>query len=710
MRKTWLLALGVAALAGLGYLVWPRSAKPNLLFITLDTLRADRIGSYGYANASTPTLDALAARGVRFANAQAAVPLTGPSHATIFTGTYPPVHGVRDNVAFTLAARHETLAERLKRRGYRTAAFVAAYPVAQAFGLGQGFDEFHENFHEVPIPGQGAERPANEVADEVIAWLAKPATGPFFAWVHFYDPHAPYTPPQPYRERFQERLYDGEIAFADAQLGRILDALKAAGRDQDTLVVAMADHGESLGEHGEQTHAMLIYEAALHVPMILAGPGVPVGRVVADRVGAVDVLPTVVGLLGGTPPAELPGRDLRPALEGQAVAEDALYAESLFGRLNCRWSSLRAMTQGDWKLIEGSQNELYNLADDPEERRDRSGDEPERAGKLRRQLASALARMAPEGDTARPVALSPDQEQRLRSLGYISGGSAGGALDQTGLPDPRTHVHLYERIQSLSQARAPAIDAAIGELAAIAESDAGNPYAQFSLANLAYRHGRLALADKAFARTMELDPDRPGMRVNYGRLLRELGRLPESEKHLRIAAEQTGAADVRTRASLAETLIAAGKKDEAEALLAAALAREANHVDVLRALGRLRVAQGRPQEGIPYLEKGASGRDPEPWIEIARVRIQLGEAAPALEAARQALSRSPAHPWALAVEGHALMLSGRRTEALETLERALAAGPRRPEVWLSLAQAFETAGASDAAARCRREAQAVLRS
>ena len=229
------------------------------------------MGAWGYAGARTRALDGLAARGARFANAEAAVPLTGPSHATIFTGSYPPVHGVRDNVTFTLDARHATLASLLKAAGYQTAAFVGAYPVAAAFGLGRGFDEYHEGFHQIPIPGQGAERPGNEVADDVIAWLKSSHTAPFFVWAHFYDPHAPYTPPSPYREEFKDRPYDGEIAFADAQLGRILDALDATGHRDDTVIVAMSDHGESLGEHDERTHAILIYEATLHVPLLMAG-------------------------------------------------------------------------------------------------------------------------------------------------------------------------------------------------------------------------------------------------------------------------------------------------------------------------------------------------------------------------------------------------------------------------------------------------------
>jgi len=698
----------VALVAGLAWLLRPRSSPPSLLLITLDTLRADRVGAYGYAAASTPILDALAARGVRFANAQAAVPLTGPSHATIFTGVYPPVHGVRDNVAFALDARQVTLAELLKTHGYRTAAFVAAYPVARGFGFGQGFDEYSEKFHEIPIPGQGAERPGNEVADEAVAWLRKLPPGPFFAWVHFYDPHAPYTPPAPYRERFEGRLYDGEVAFADVQVGRILEALRAAGREASTLVVAMADHGESLGEHNEQTHAILIYNSTLRIPLILAGPDVPSGRVVGNRVGAADVLPTLLGLLKAPVPDGLPGRDLRPAFSGR-LASGPIYAESLFGRLNCRWSSLRSLTVEDWKLIQGAGSELYNLADDPREARDLALQEPARVDKMRATLAAAVARMAPGGDQARTTSTSPEQEERLRSLGYAAGSGGGGAIDEPGLPDPRTHVQLYERVQSLMQARGPAAERAIEELIAIAQTDPGNPYAHFSLASLAYRNGRLALAERAYARTMELDPDRPGMRLSYGRLLRDLGRLAESEAQLRIAVEQTTADDVRTRASLAETLITRGALEEAESILRAAQAQEPNHVDVIRTLGQLLVAQGKPAEGIPYLEKAATGRDPEPWIEIAQVRLGLGDPAAALEAVQEALSRNPGHPWALAIEGHALVLSGRRAEGVQALKKAVDLHPRRPEVWLALARGFDSAGEKTAAAQCRRQAEAIAR-
>jgi predicted Zn-dependent protease len=367
------------------------------------------------------------------------------------------------------------------------------------------------------------------------------------------------------------------------------------------------------------------------------------------------------------------------------------------------------LTFEDWKLIQGSAAELYHLAEDPAEAQDRSRQEPERLRRMSAMLQAAVAKMAPGGDSARTVSISPEQEERLRSLGYAAGTGGGGALDEPGLPDPRTHVKVYERIQSASAAKGAAAERAIEDLVRITEADPGNPYAQFALGNLAYHQGHFALADKAFARTMELDPDRPGMRLSYGKLLRDMGRHEDSEKQLRIAVEQTTADDVRTRASLAETLIVLGKLDEAERILLAAEAAEPKHVDVIRTLGRLLVARGRPAEGVARLEAAGAGRDPEPWVEIARVRLDMREPAAALEAARQALSRSPGHPWALTLEGHALVLTGRRDEGLAALNRALQLGPRRPEVWIALARAFESAGDAGAAARFRRHAVEIVR-
>ncbi len=710
-RRWWVLGFAVALAAGAVWLVRERRPnRPNVLLVTIDTLRADHLGSYGYAGAKTPVLDALAQRGVRFANALASVPLTGPSHATILTGLYPPVHGARDNVIFPLSARHQNLATLLKKQGYRTGGFVSAYPVAGNFGFSEGFDEFSEGFHEAVDPAAGgAERPANEAVDTALAWLNKESEAPFFAWLHVYDPHTPYKPPAPFDSAFRDRPYDGEIAFTDEQLGRVMDWLKASGHEADTVVAMVADHGESLGEHDEGTHAILIYQTTLHVPLILAGPGVPGNTVVEARVGTVDIVPTILGLLKLDPPGGLNGRDLRLAFQGQRLAPQALYGESLFARLNCRWSSLRTLVEGDWKLIQGSDPELYNLAEDPSELKDLTVAEPERVREMQEALRVAVRSMAPGGDAAKANAVSPEQAERLRSLGYTSGAGGAGALDQPGLPDPRKLVRLYEQIQQAASTHGAAADRAVEQMVAITRIDPGNPYAQYALGNLAYRTGRLRLADVAYARALDLDPDRPGMRLSYGHLLRDLGRLVDSEKQLRLAVEQTTADDARTRVSLAETLIGLKKSDEAQGILKAVLDKWPEHIEALAANGRLLIATGKSQEAIPYLEKAARGTDPEPWVELARAYLGLGEPAKAREAGAEALRWSSGHPWALAVTGHALILEGKREEGLNSLKRALAAPPKRPEAWLSLAAAFEAAGDFQQAAACRRAASAIVK-
>jgi arylsulfatase A-like enzyme/Tfp pilus assembly protein PilF len=710
-RRAWGLAIAAVAALMLGRCGrGGGTTRPNVLLVTIDTLRADHVGAYGDRAARTPVLDGIAARGARFANALASAPLTGPSHATLLTGLYPPVHGVRDNVAFPLDSRHRGLASLLKAQGYRTGAFVSAFPVAKAFGFGEGFDEFSEGFHEVLNAGSSAaERPANETVDAALGWLRRESQTPFFAWLHLYDPHAPYAPPAPFDAAFANRPYDGEIAFADSQLGRVTEWLKTSGREADTLVAVVADHGEGLGEHDEAGHSILVYQSTLHVPFLLAGPGVPTNLVEESRVSTVDLLPTLLGLLKLDVPGGLNGRDLGWALRGERSSPQALYGESLFARLNLRWSSLRTMVEGNWKLIQGPSAELYDLSRDPLELNDLAAAEPGRVKKLQEALRVAVRSMAPGGDSARASKVSAEQAERLRSLGYTSGSGGSGDIDKEGQPDPRKLVRTYERIQAASLAQGPAAEAAIKELVAITIKDPGNPHAQFALGNLAYRAGRLAHADRAFAKAIELDPDRPATRLAYGRLLRELGRLLESEKQLRIALEQTTADDVRTPVSLAETLIGLGKTDEARTLLKTALDRSPGHIEALRATGRLFVATGNPQEGIPYLVQAAAGADPEPWVEIARVHLDLGDPIKAEAAGAEALRRSPGHPWALAVMGHAFVLNGRRDEGIASLERAFAAQPRRPEAWRSLAAGFQAAGDERKAALCRTRATLISR-
>ena len=698
-----------AGVTGWRLLYWPASSRLNLVLITIDTLRADHVGAYGAPAGVTPALDALAGRGVRFDQVQTAVPLTGPSHATILTGQYPPTHGVRGNVVFTLNDEHPTLATLLKRRGYRTAAFVGAYLVAAAFGFNQGFDTFDEEFHESGPGDQGAERRANEVADAAMRWFGSAPDGPFFTWLHFYDPHAPYDPPPPYRERFAGRAYDGEIAFTDAQIGRVLDALRASGHERDTVIMVLADHGEGLGEHHELTHAVLTYQSTMRVPWIAAGPGIPAARTIPARVATIDLLPTALGLLGIDADRSLLGRDLRPLMNGREAASDPLYQESLFGRLNCHWAALRGWVKDDWKLIIGAAPELYNLADDPGELRNLAASQPDRVRGMSDQLQRGLQRLAPGGDRAQPRVASAEQEERLRSLGYTAGSGGSGPLDDPTLPDPRTHVELYDRLQAATVAQGPALAGAFEDVQRITTLDPGNPFAFGTLASMAYRHGSLPIAAQAFARALELDPDRPGVRQNYGKLLRELERYADSERELRLAVAQSED-DSRTRINLADTLVAERKDGEASTLLDAVLAKEPAHPEALGAKGRLLAAQGRTKDALRYFEKATATSDPEPFIELAAAYLAAEEIGKARETAGEALRKSPGHPWAMAVLGAALVRDGQRAAGVEYLNRAFSAGPRRPIVWHSLADGFELANQPARAALCRKQAAALASS
>ena len=312
-----LLLLGMLAVGcGRGE---PRSGRArNLLLVTLDTLRADRLGSYGYSAAQTPHLDGLAARGLRFSNATTVTPLTLPAHASLMTGTYPAFHGVRDNGGFYLGEERQTLAETLAQAGFRTGGFVGAFVLDSRWGIGQGFERYFDDFDLTEFDDSASmdaiQRPGSAVVDQALAWLAQDHERPFFAWVHLYDPHTPYEAPEPYRSRFpasRSGAYDAEIAAADAQVGRLLAALREDGRLEDTLVAVVADHGEMLGEHGELTHAFFIYDAAIRVPLLLAGPGVPRGLVDA-QVRIIDLAPTLLTQLGQAVPAEVQGEDLLP--------------------------------------------------------------------------------------------------------------------------------------------------------------------------------------------------------------------------------------------------------------------------------------------------------------------------------------------------------------------------------------------------------------
>src|SRR5438093_12246839 len=377
------------------------AARPNVLLVTIATLRADSLGCYGRAAAATPTMDALAGRGVRFATAVAHVPLTGPSHASILTGRTPLGHGFRDNGGYVLLPHAKTAAEQFRQAGFRTAGFVSGFPLDRRFGFDRGFDTYDDHLPRGNDPRRTpyVERLGDATTDAALRWLAGPAPpsgAPFFLWVHYYDPHAPYEPPGTLAQRFRTAPDDGEIAFVDVQLARLLRALDEGepGRLGRTLVLVTADHGESLGEHGEGTHGLFVYDATLRVPWIMAGPGLDPGRVASTVARGIDVLPTLLDYAGLAPAPGIEGRSLRPAAEGREMSDAPAYAESLYAEREFGWAPLHAWRTARFKLIDAPRPELYDLDADAGERTNRVAELPDRAAELRRPLQAALSASA----------------------------------------------------------------------------------------------------------------------------------------------------------------------------------------------------------------------------------------------------------------------------------------------------------------------------
>ena len=517
-RRLLLFSLACVAGAPLGACTAAPETRPpaSVLLVTIDTLRADRVGVYGDAAARTPRLDALAREGTLFEAAFSPVPLTLPAHATLFTGLLPPQHGVRGNGSFALEPGPPTLAEALKRRGLATAAFVGGFPLARRFGLDRGFDVYDDAMERAPgLHFDFAERRADRVVAAASAWLAGTA-GPVFLWVHLYDPHAPYDPPEGYRGA---DAYRGEVAFADAMLGRLLDAWDA--RPGPSVVAVTSDHGEAFGEHGEESHGLFVYDTTLRVPLVLREPDRRAPSRVAASVGLADVAATLTALVGAE---ALPGQGLlRPAPEARP-----LYAETLAPRLDFGWSELRSLREGRYKYIRAPRPELYDVTSDPAEGQNLLDSRPELAARMSAALDAALGRL---GDAESRRGPDPEAAERLRALGYVQGpeGRGSGA-------DPKDRLEVARLI-----ARAVGPFETPRELVAayreIARRDPQNPLVNFRLADALLREGRASESIQYFRKVVESQPRSADPFVGLATALAQLGRVPEAKRALEQALE-----------------------------------------------------------------------------------------------------------------------------------------------------------------------------
>ena len=710
-----------AAILAAAPLIWreavksrPQGRRPNVLLITVDTLRADHLGCYGLAGAGSPVLDDLAARGVRFATAIAHAPMTAPSHASILTSLTPPRHGVRDNGRFALPQSVPTLAESFQKGGYRTAAFVSGFPLDRRFGLARGFDLYDDRLPHGNDPRRApyVERTADGTTRVALEWLRR-APQPWFAWVHYFDPHAPYEPPPEIEARFRGRPYDGEIAFVDRELGELFLGAGVSEPGANSLVLVTADHGESLGEHGEDTHGIFVYDATLRVPWIVAGPNVPKGRVSRVIARGVDVGPTLLDYSGLPALAGAEGRSLRRAASGEAVPDAPAYVESLFAQLNLGWAPLHGWRTEAWKLVDAPRPELYAVDVDARETHDLASEHQDVLASLRRPLREALARKAPEAF----LAGRGEVAERLRALGYL-GGDAPAAPS---LRDPKEGIDLIRRLErGLAEARTnPSL--AVGELTAVLQEDprqalalryramafqvAGRHEAAMAdMATLA-RQGPLGLEDlvllaetqrlarkpaQALAtldRADTLDPRAPEPSLIRARVLRSMRRPTDA----RVSLERALAAvpgQIEALRGLAELDLEEGALASAGTRLEAIVANDAGDVGALVRLGVVRVRTGHLDEALSLFQRGVAlaPHDAEALLDLAGALAKAGRPAEAVPLFERAIEAGGPTSVALNGLGFARLESGDTAGALKALRQSLSLEPRQPRVTGAVAQ------------------------
>ncbi|MEO7274022.1 MAG: sulfatase-like hydrolase/transferase [Vicinamibacterales bacterium] len=621
----------------------PQSAAPaatarNVLIVTIDTLRADRVGVYGAGHVETPNLDRLAREGAWAPQATVPAALTRPSHVSLFTGLYPAEHGIRDNIAPPLRADVPVLGEILKRQGFSTGAFVASVVLDRQAGLARGFDRYSDRF------GPDVDRKGGEVVvSEAIEWLR--GRDRFLAWAHLYDVHAPYVPPPEYAAKYPRRPYDAEVAWTDALVGRMIEALRTTGRLDDTLVVVTSDHGEGLGDHGEATHGYFAYESTLRVPLVIRGPGVKPGTQLQGVARMIDLLPTVLELTGSpSPPQGVSGHSLATALRGDGrLADEPAFAESLLPLTHFGWSDLRVVRDGRWKYILAPRPELYDLDRDPGERQNLVASEPARAQAMRAGLTVQLQKestVVKAGTAASGV--PPELLERLGALGYVSPG--GSSRPQDAGADPKDHLDEYQALTS-----------------------------QMLEGLLALRQGRAADALPFFRALRKRGADSFELRYYLGRTYAALGRAKEAAaEYEQAVARQRGYADAWR--GLGESRVTLGDRPGAAAAFEALVAVAPADALARMELGQVYRDQNRMGDAARVMRE-ATSLDPEPaayWNALGTVLGASRQMADAERAFAEAARRDGSN--GLFLYNHAIALEqiGRPTEALAAYEKSAA--------------------------------------
>jgi choline-sulfatase len=682
-------------------LVAQKIEKPNVVLFTLDTTRADHLPCYGYSAVKTPNLDALASKGVVFEQCSASSPLTLPSHASIMTGMYPTYHGVRVNGNTALSDEQTTIAEVLSGQGYHCGAFIAAFVLDGRWGLKQGFQHYDDEFDlrkYKHIDLGAVQRPGNQVMDAALAWLEEEKGNPFFAWIHLYDPHAPYEPPEPYYAEYSHRgldgLYSGEIAFMDEQIGRCVSWLEENDLSKNTIMVLIGDHGEGLGSHGEGTHGYFIYDYAVHVPLLIITPFPEFqGKRATSQVRAVDVFPTLLELAKIDSPSKAQGRSLLPEMfQPEKKDDDYAYGESMAPSIQFGWSSLHALRTTHYKYIDAPKPELYDLTHDADEQTNLVQQFPNIAREMKGELDRLMAETGKDAPVPQAANLDKETVRRLAALGYIGApvstkkSSGGGSRV---LADPKDKFPVFTSIQQAGELlmndqyalAAEKLEAALqdeptipqallqlstcyvelgrieeakAKLDAVLKDDPENIQALITLANILLREGKDEDVVALCQRTLSIDDKNVQAYMLIGEVyigeLNHAEALPYLEKAVEIQPKLT-----RNRLNLAACLVGVKQYDRAETMLKEIIRDFPKYPRAKYNLGLLYEEQGRLEEAkAAYAEEVAAfPREYQARFNLGKVLFDLGDKAGYMENMREVVKIAPQQP-----EGYLFLARG----------------------------------------------------
>jgi arylsulfatase A-like enzyme/tetratricopeptide (TPR) repeat protein len=676
---------------------WPEA---SVVLVSIDTLRADHLPLYGYARGSTPNIDALGREGIVFDSVYSHCPLTLPAHASMLTGLIPPHHGVHDNAGFTLKPGTRTLAARFHEAGLATGAAVSAFVLRRATGIAQGFDRYDDAIvQDASLEDMGEQqRDGATAVASLLGWIEAQGGRRFFAFLHLYEPHTPYAPPSPYKERFADSLYDGEVAYADELVGRLLAPLRVKGALDHTVVAVTADHGEGLGEHGEKEHGFFLYRETVRVPLVLRLPGAAhAGTRLSATAAQVD-LPATLLDLAGVPGAGMDGVSLRPAIAGSRGPGRPAYSETFFPRYHFGWSELLSATESRFRYIRAPRPELFDEAADPAETRNVIA---EHAAALQ-PMSAWLDTQVRVGDVARPADVDPDTMQRLEALGYVGGGGPAAAAAGP-LADPKDKIAVFEAYKGALTLRREGKDAeVVAALRAVVADSPGMLDAWQAMGLALARLGRVREAVQALQTALRLDPSRGTVHLALAKVYEVTGQAGPLEEHARAAALALPGEGYEILATLR---LAQNRLAEAAEAARRSLEADPGRVAAHYVLGVVAHRAGHCDEAVPEFEKAAAAQGLHRSLVVRGLHSALGDclarAGREADAEREFRAEIDAIPYTK--EGRvglaALYRSqGRDAEARSVLEGVVTANPRAgAEEYATVVRTFSVLGEADAA-------------